>query len=270
MARIINGWRHGAREATSDLDRACAPMYCTVVLDKTHAPPRHAYALEEGEFGSSAGGRFPQPVYLGNQRNYGLSDQQDMANKRNPKTLLQDRKLVRKTSFRRGGGRLKRVHSDISGAHIFDPNESSLGSTHSGAGGSFISRSIEEPRYMSSISVTCRIGKEKDRWLWVDTLEVEDLGKYLFKGVTGSHNIVSVKSKRLMGREFEPEIRKGKGEKVELGKGLLFSVKLMDKTAVSLIKAEDEQDLSSVDESSWTAGSEKKDINKVIKVREGM
>lgn len=266
MAKIVNGWRHGQGDPNSDPERGFVPICCTVVLDKIHVPPLYAFSVE-GEFGSSTGNRVPQPAYRGSQRNQDSSNQQN-ASKRTSKIQLQDRMLKRKASFKKGVDKLRRVQSDAAGAQLFDPNESNLGCSYSEAGGSFKSKSIKEPKYMCSSSVTCRIGKEKDRWLWVDTLQVEDLGIYLFKGVTGSHNIVSVKSKRLLGREFEPEIRKGKGEKVEPGKGLLFSIKLVDKAAASLVQTEDDDVPSFGGGSSWTASSEKEDADKVFNVRE--
>lgn len=45
-----------------------------------------------------------------------------------------------------------------------------------------------------------------------------------FKGVTGVHSMVSVTSGELGGRTFPATIRRGKGEQVRLGRGLLALV----------------------------------------------
>lgn len=43
-----------------------------------------------------------------------------------------------------------------------------------------------------------------------------------FKGVAGTHAIVSVTSEELSGRTYPSTIRKGKGEQVKPGLGLLY------------------------------------------------
>jgi hypothetical protein len=62
------------------------------------------------------------------------------------------------------------------------------------------------------------------RWLWVRELLVHDLGQFAFKGVAGVHPIVSVTCEELAGRMFPNTIRKGKGEQVAMGRGLLYVV----------------------------------------------
>jgi hypothetical protein len=47
-----------------------------------------------------------------------------------------------------------------------------------------------------------------------------------FKGVAGVHSIVSVTSEELGGRTFPTTIRRGKGEQVRLGRGLLALVQV--------------------------------------------
>lgn len=47
-----------------------------------------------------------------------------------------------------------------------------------------------------------------------------------FKGVAGVHSIVSVTSEELGGRTFPTTIRRGKGEQIRLGRGLLANVQV--------------------------------------------
>ena len=48
-----------------------------------------------------------------------------------------------------------------------------------------------------------------------------------FKGVAGTHSIVSVTIEELAGRTFPTTIRKGKGEQLVAGKGLEYIMYLM-------------------------------------------
>lgn len=74
-----------------------------------------------------------------------------------------------------------------------------------------------------TIETTCA-SVMQHRWLWVRELLVHDLGQFRFKGVAGSHAIVSVTCEELAGRTFPNTIRKGKGEQVAMGRGLLYVV----------------------------------------------
>eukprot|EP00879_Flechtneria_rotunda_P002209 GHRR01002395.1.p1 GENE.GHRR01002395.1~~GHRR01002395.1.p1 ORF type:complete len:1232 (+),score=492.68 GHRR01002395.1:410-3697(+) len=67
----------------------------------------------------------------------------------------------------------------------------------------------------------------RGRWLWVSEMLVHDLGQFRFKGVAGVHSIVSVTNAELGGRTFPTTIRRGKGEQIRLGRGLLTLVQML-------------------------------------------
>ncbi|GIL51262.1 hypothetical protein Vafri_7136 [Volvox africanus] len=64
------------------------------------------------------------------------------------------------------------------------------------------------------------------RWLWAHELLVEDLGLFRFKGVAGSHQLVSVSTAATSERRAGPRLHTAKGERVELGRGPLYRVVL--------------------------------------------
>eukprot|EP00775_Hariotina_reticulata_P002698 gene2698-2998_t len=70
----------------------------------------------------------------------------------------------------------------------------------------------------------------RGRWLWIRELLVHDLGQFKFKGVAGVHTIVSVTSEQLSGRTFPTTIRRGKGEQMRLGRGLLAIVQMLPRS----------------------------------------
>ncbi|GLI61993.1 hypothetical protein VaNZ11_004564, partial [Volvox africanus] len=64
------------------------------------------------------------------------------------------------------------------------------------------------------------------RWLWAHELLVEDLGLFRFKGVAGSHQLVSVSTAVTSERRAGPRLHTAKGERVEPGRGPLYRVVL--------------------------------------------
>ncbi|WIA33706.1 hypothetical protein OEZ86_006824 [Tetradesmus obliquus] len=62
------------------------------------------------------------------------------------------------------------------------------------------------------------------KWSWADTLMVHDLGEFTFKGISGSHSLVSVCTKALAGRSFPHALRKAKGTQLTRGQGLLYQL----------------------------------------------
>ncbi|GIM03258.1 hypothetical protein Vretimale_7952, partial [Volvox reticuliferus] len=64
------------------------------------------------------------------------------------------------------------------------------------------------------------------RWLWAQELLVTDLGLFRFKGVAGSHQLVSVSTAATSERRAGPRLHTAKGERVEPGRGPLYRVVL--------------------------------------------
>lgn len=53
---------------------------------------------------------------------------------------------------------------------------------------------------------------------------LQDLGEFTFKGISGSHSLVSVCTKALAGRSFPHALRKAKGTQLTRGQGLLYQL----------------------------------------------
>jgi hypothetical protein len=55
---------------------------------------------------------------------------------------------------------------------------------------------------------------------------LQDLGEFTFKGIRGSHSLVSVCTKALAGRSFPTALRKAKGTQLTRGQGLLYQLQM--------------------------------------------
>eukprot|EP00803_Ostreobium_quekettii_P000398 evm.model.scf_50.9 EVM.evm.TU.scf_50.9 scf_50:168290-169207(-) len=79
------------------------------------------------------------------------------------------------------------------------------------------------PKYMDSFSVQRRA--QQGQWVWTQAVHVESLGMFRFKGVSGVHSIVCVRTQRLVGRVFKQVLRKGKSERIQPGKGMVYCIR---------------------------------------------
>eukprot|EP00803_Ostreobium_quekettii_P000774 evm.model.scf_68EXC.3 EVM.evm.TU.scf_68EXC.3 scf_68EXC:54997-57285(+) len=85
------------------------------------------------------------------------------------------------------------------------------------------STSVERHTFMSSFSFKSRMSL--GHWVWCGGIQVVDRGMYRFKGVTGVHSIVSVESDKLLCRGFESGVKKGKGECMQAGQGMIYCIR---------------------------------------------
>lgn len=68
---------------------------------------------------------------------------------------------------------------------------------------------------------------------------LQDIGEYTFKGINGSHSLVSVTTKALAGRSFPQRLRKSKGEQITKGKGLLYELQVLATSEGQQVRQQD-------------------------------
>jgi hypothetical protein len=60
---------------------------------------------------------------------------------------------------------------------------------------------------------------------------LQDLGEFTFKGISGSHSLMSMCTKALAGRSFPTTLRKAKGTQLTRGQGLLYQLHMQQPAA---------------------------------------